>query len=418
MKKLKAIIIGCGQRGITYSNIMKNSSDKFEVVAIAEPIPERRNYVKEQWEIPEEMCFEDYNPLFKLGKIADFVIIANMDRDHFAATMKAIDLKYDILLEKPIAPTEEECRKLVDSANKNNVRVVICTVLRYTNMFKTLKKVIESGRIGKLVSINHEECVGNLHFSHSFIRGNWGNTERSSSMLLQKSCHDLDILYWLIGKKCKSIQSFGSLSYFKEENAPENAPQYCIEGCPHSEKCPYDAVKVYYDDKKNAWFRTTATMKPKPTDDDVLYTIKNSQYGKCVYKCDNDVVDRQTVNMIFADDILVNFTMNPFNKGGRFIHIMGTKGEIRTALHNDTPIEIYDFETKNKETVEMVGSDGINGGHGGGDTGLINDIYYYFNNKYEGFSVPTINDSLYSHLLVFAAEKSRLTNKIIDVSDL
>ena len=163
-----------------------------------------------------------------------------------------------------------------------------------------------------------------------FVRGNWGNSKRSSCMLLQKSCHDMDILQWLIGKKCKKVQSFGALSYFKEENAPKDAPDYCIQGCPKADTCPYNAVRLYLDDKENDWFRTTSTREANPTDEMVETALRTTQYGKCVFKCDNDVVDHQTVNMIFEDDITVTFTMNAFNKGGRFIHIMEQKGIARS----------------------------------------------------------------------------------------
>ena len=244
-----------------------------------------------------------------------------MDRQHFEPTMTAIDLKYDILLEKPIAPTKEECLEITKAAKKNNVKIVICTVLRYTSLFITLKDIIDSGKIGKVISINHEECVGNIHQTHSFVRGNWGNSERSSFMLLQKSCHDIDILQWLIGKKCVSVQSYGSLSFFTRENAPEDAAEYCIEGCKYADTCPYNAVKLYLDDKENGWFITTCTKLQEPTDEDVKKAISETQYGKCVFKCDNDVVDHQVVNMLFEDDITVSFTMNPFGKGGRYIHI-------------------------------------------------------------------------------------------------
>lgn len=417
MKKLKAILIGAGSRGITYTDVMHTLPEQFEVVAVAEPIESRRNHVKELHNIPEDKCFPDWKPLLALGKIADIAVIATMDRDHFAPAMEAISLKYDLLLEKPIAPEAEECKKIADAAQENGVKVVICTVLRYTDIFRQLKDLLDSGRIGKVMSINHEECVGNIHQSHSFVRGNWGNEGKSSNMLLQKSCHDIDILQWLIGKKCKKVQSYGTLSYFKEENAPAGAPDYCVQGCPAAETCPYNAVKIYLDDKDNSWFRTTCTRDANPDDEKVLAAITNTQYGKCVYKCDNDVVDHQTVNMLFEDDIMVTFTMNCFNKGGRFIHIMGTQGEIRASISGNSPIEIYNFQTKETESVPLYAQDGIKGGHGGGDTGIIDTLYEYLNGAYEGKSVPEIDESCYNHLIVFAAEKSRKTNTVVDFEE-
>lgn len=420
MKKLKVILIGAGGRGISYTDIMHKHPDKYEVVAVAEPIESRREHVKKLHNIPDDMCFEDYIPLLDKGKIADVALIATMDRQHFDPAMRAISLKYDLLLEKPITSTAEQCVKLTRAAKENGVKVVICTVLRYTNLFITLKNIIDSGKIGKVMAINHEECVGNIHQSHSFVRGNWGNSEESSDMILQKSCHDFDILQWLLGKKCKSVQSFGSLSYFKEENAPEGAPEYCIDGCPYSEKCRFDAVKLYLKNygSTSKWFREACTRICDPTDEDVEKAIRTTQYGKCVYKCNNDVVDHQTVNILFEDDITVTFSMNAFNMGGRHIHIFGTQGEIYASLDDDSnPIRVFDFNTGTENKIDSSGVDGIVGGHGGGDDGLIETLYDYITGTYKGKSVPDIEESCYNHLITFAAEESRIKNKLIDVDE-
>ena len=415
MKPIQVILIGAGNRGTTYTDIMAEMPEKFQVVAVAEPIESRRNHIKELHHLPADRCFTHYDQLLALGKIADLAVIATMDRQHFDPAMKAIQLKYDLLLEKPIAPTAEECVAIRKAADENHCKVVICTVLRYTRIYRMLKDIIASGKVGNVLSINHEECVGNIHQSHSFVRGNWGNEGRSSGMLLQKSCHDLDLLQWLLDKKCRHIQSFGTLTYFRKENAPEGAPEYCIQGCPHGETCQYNAIKLYLDEKSNSWFRTACTRLHAPTNADVEKAISTTQYGKCVFKCDNDVVDHQTVNMFFEDDVTVTFTMNCFNRGGRFIHIMGTKGEIRAALDSNSPIELYNIVTDSTESIPMTGSDGILGGHGGGDQGIIETLYEYLNGCYAGPSIPTIDESCYNHLLAFAAEQSRLTNTVVDV---
>ncbi len=417
MKKLKVILIGIGNRGKTYTDIMRGLPEQFELVAIADPIDDRRLHKQKRWGLPDDMVFTDWRPLLEKGKIADLAVIATMDREHFGPAMKCIELGYDLLLEKPIAPTLEECREITRAATEKGTKVVICTVLRYTRIFNAIKSVIDSGRLGKIMSINHEEGVGNIHQTHSFVRGNWGNAERSSDMLLQKSCHDVDILQWLIGKKCKKVQSFGMLSYFKEENAPEGAGERCLD-CPVATDCMYNAVKIYYDDKENNWFRTTSTHKVEPTDEDVMEALRTTQYGKCVYKCDNNVVDHQVVNMLFEDDITVTFTMNAFNKGGRFLHIMGTKGELRAAMDESTPITVYDFAADKTETVDSTkAKDGINGGHGGGDGGIIGALYAYLNGTYEGNSVPEIEESYYNHAIAFAIEEARKTGTIVDFDE-
>ena len=417
MKKLKVVLIGAGGRGTTYTNIMADNPDKFEVVAVAEPIDSRRKYIKEKHNLPEERCFTDWHPLFELGKIADMAIISTLDRDHFDPGMAAIGLGYDLLMEKPIAPTAEECNTLTAYAIEKNVKVVVCTVLRYTPFFITLKNIIDSGKIGDVMSINHEECVGNRHQSHSFVRGNWGNEGRSSCMLLQKSCHDTDILQWLIGKKCKKIQSFGNLSYFTEKNAPKGAPEFCIQGCPNGDKCMYNAVKMYVEDYTYLHWLKPEIPYDELTEEIAFDVITNTGYGRCVYRCDNDVVDHQTVNMLFEDDVTVTFTMNAFNKGGRYIHIMGTKGEIRAALDENEPIKVYLHESDTTEEIPMVGKDGIDGGHGGGDEGIIEALYMYLSGTYTGKSVPEIDTSNENHLIVFAAEESRKNNTVVDFDE-
>ena len=216
-KVLKVILIGAGNRGETYTDIMAQMSDKFKVIAVAEPIESRRNNIQKKHQIADNLCFEDWKPLLDLGKIADVAVISTMDKQHLEPTLKAISLQYDILLEKPVSPDPEECNKIADYAEQMGSKVIVCHVLRYTPFFITIKELINDGRLGDIISVNHEECVGNVHQSHSFVRGNWGNSKRSSCMLLQKSCHDMDILQWLIGKKCKKVQSLAPYPILKRK---------------------------------------------------------------------------------------------------------------------------------------------------------------------------------------------------------
>lgn len=416
MKKLKVILIGAGNRGERYTDIMADMPEKYEVVAVAEPIESRRKSIQRKHHIPDELCFTDAKELLAKGKIADVAVIATMDKEHYDFTMQAISLKYDLLLEKPVSPNPIECKRIADYADALGVKVVVCHVLRYAPFFITLKKAIMEGKIGDIISINHEECVGPTNKSHAFVRGNWGNSDRSSCMLLQKSCHDMDILQWLIGKKCKEVQSFGALNYFKKENAPQGSPEYCIEGCPVAESCPYDAVKMYLK-SKSSWLRTTCTREAEPTDEMVEKAIRTTQYGKCVFKCDNNVVDRQTVNLLFEDDITVTFTMNGFNKAGRYIHIMGTKGEIRGAMDDSTPITIYDLATNETTVIPIQSKDGIMSGHGGGDNGIVESFYDYIANGEKGISISDISTSVENHLIVFAAEKSRMEHSVVSFEE-
>lgn len=419
MEKKKLILIGAGMRGKSYTDTAFKMDGRFEVVAVAEPIDDRRNYIQRKHGLPDDMCFTTWEPLMEREKFADAVIIATMDRGHFAPAMAAIDKGYEILLEKPIAPTPEECIKIAEAANRKGVNVLVCHVLRYTPFFRLLKRTIDDGVIGKIVSIQHSEHVGNLHQSHSFVRGNWRNSEESSCMILQKSCHDLDILQWLIDKPCRRIQSFGSLTYFTAANAPSDAPERCIDGCSHADECYYNAVKIYLDDKKNGWFRTTATKKVAPTDADVELALRTTDYGKCVFKCPNNVVDHQVVNMEFEDGITVSFTMEAFNKGSRNTRIMGTKGEI-IANMSDDHITIYDFATRDYREIKIsdaFADESINGGHGGGDPKILDAFYELICGHKTGKSVCNVSVACDNHMLAFAAEASRISGKVIDVRE-
>lgn len=416
-KTLKVILIGAGSRGQAYTNLMQN--DKFKVVAVAEPESNEREYIKNLHNIPDEMCFETWEPLLDLEKIADVAIIATVDSMHYAPAMKAIERGYNLLLEKPVAPTAQECADIANAAKERGVKILVCHVLRYTKFFGKIKELINDGALGKVVSIHHSECVGNVHQSHSYVRGNWGNTAKSANMLLAKSCHDIDIIQWLIGSECKQVQSFGSLTYFTRDNAPCDSPEYCIDGCPHGEECYYNAVKLYLEDEKNLWFRNTCTKKVKPSNDEVEKVLRTTQYGKCVFKCDNDVVDHQVVNLEFENGAVASFNMCCFNKGGRFIRIMGTDGELYGDMEENM-INYYSFKTKKNKIInplEEMRDGSVVGGHGGGDEGIVGTLYKYLTEDYNGDMLSEIGISVYNHLITFAAEQSRLENRVINVEE-
>ncbi len=421
-KICKVIVIGAGSRGQGYTNIMADAPELFKVVGVAEPLDDRREYIKEKHGVAEENCFDTWEKILDVPKFADVAIISTMDRMHTEPALKALELGYDLLLEKPVAPTPEECALIVEKAKECGRKILVCHVLRYTPFFKTLKKLIKDGVIGDIVNIEHIEGVGHHHQSHSFVRGNWGNADKSSFMLLQKCCHDLDILQWLLDKECKRVQSFGSTMHFKRENAPEGSPEYCIEGCPVGEKCYYNAMKLYYDAKHNHWFRGAATLMPpgKDTDGEVLKALRTTQYGKCVYKCDNNVVDHQTVNMEFEGGTLISLTMSAFAGGGRRIRVMGTKGDLVANMHKpaNEAFQFYSFDTGKVDYLDIDYSavgDSITGGHGGGDAGIINDLYKYVMEDYNSEDLSEINVSAKNHMIVFAAEESRLNGTVVDV---
>lgn len=426
MKKLTAIVIGLGSRGCVYSNAMKKLEDKFQIVGLADPLATHLNTVKQWHNVPQEQCYSSWEEILDQPKMADFAVIATQDKMHLAPALKAIEKGYNILLEKPVAPTPEECAAIANAAEKKGVKVLVCHVLRYTNFYGRVKQLLLDGVIGDIMSLIAVEAVGNVHQSHSFVRGNWHKTSDSAPMILAKCSHDTDIIQWLIDKPCKKVQSFGSLTHFCKENAPEGAPKRCIDGgCPAADTCVYNAKRIYVDDHSDGnWMREVATAKFSidggvATDEETVAALKNNNYGMCVYQMDNDVVDHQVVNMEFEGGATANLTMNAFNKGGRYIRIFGTKGELYANM-GDAEISLYTFADQQHHQISVTAADGgfvagHGGGHGGGDIGIMNELYDYFTGEYDGYKAANISTSVKNHLLSFAAEESRLNNTVVDM---
>ena len=418
MKNLTAVVAGYGMRGDIYSRMLKKLSATTKIVAVAEPVDIRRSLAKEICGLDDDALYLDWKQIAEKPKMADFAIIGLQDADHYEAALAFIEKGYDLLLEKPMAVTPRQCKEITEAAEKKGVKVIICHVLRFTNFYCAIKDIIDSGKLGEIMSIECKEGVGNTHQSHSFVRGNWRNEGECTNMLIAKSCHDMDIIQWLVGKRCKRAHSFGSLSYFKAENKPEGAPERCIDGCPHGESCPYNAVKLYLDDKKNNWFRGAATLDlVAPSDEAVEKALREGPYGRCVFSCDNDVVDHQIVNLEFEGGCTVSFSMNAFNKGGRTISIYGTKGELDGVMGTGM-LKMFTFD--DRKTVEIdskaVGNS-IVSGHGGGDAGIIRDLVDYFGNGVKNKSLCDVRTSYENHLIGFAAEHSRRTGTVVDLEE-
>lgn len=403
MKKVTFAFIGMGGRGTKYSKIQFKYPDEMEIVAIADTRRCRLDAANEYLHLPEERLFDGADALLAQPKLADVLVIATQDAQHREHALKALEKGYDILLEKPIACTIEDCHEISEAAKKYGRRVIICHVLRYTPFYREIKRLIDEGAIGKVESIQATEQVGYYHYAHSFVRGNWHKMETSSPMILAKSCHDMDILLWLTGKKCLKVSSFGSLDYFKAENCPPCAPERCMDGCELD--CPFHAEKFYLS-RIPEW--PANILNPKPTEENIREALRTTDYGKCVFKMDNDVVDHQVVNMLLEGGATVSFTMCGFTElQKRNIFIMGTEGEIIGDM-KDRKIKVTRF---NKPPVEIdlnaICSDFT--GHGGGDSGMIYDVIRLFRgDDFDTSAITSIERSVESHYVAFAAEHSRI----------
>lgn len=257
-RPVTCVIIGAGNRGNTYANYAGRQPDEWQVVGVAEPIEYRNRKMAREYDIPSGQTFKTWEHVFERPKFADVAVITTPDNLHYGPAMEALRLGYDVLLEKVVAQRWEQCNDILQLAREKGRIVGVCHVLRYTSYFRFMKQLVDSGAIGDLVSVQHLEPVEHIHMSHSFVRGNWRNSKESNPILLSKSCHDLDILRWIIGRPCRRVSSFGSLTLFRKERAPAGAPMRCTDGCPAEEQCPYSALKIYLKGKSRLGHLTVA----------------------------------------------------------------------------------------------------------------------------------------------------------------
>lgn len=411
---MKIALIGAGQRGMVYAGYMAENFGE-EITAVVEPNEIRRNIAKEKFNIQIENVFTNSEEFFAKGRLADIVIIASMDRDHYEQVMKALDCGYDILLEKPISPNPEECFRIEKKAKELKRKITVCHVLRYTNFFSEIKHIIDSGKLGKVMTIQHAENIGNFHMAHSFVRGNWRNSEESSPIIMQKSCHDMDILVWLVGSGAKKISSFGSLDYFKEENAPEGSSTRCLD-CKIAPLCRFDAKKTYLE-VAGRWPATVLTRDQ--SEEGIVRALEEGPYGRCVYRCDNNVCDHQVSIIEFDNGVTATFHLSGFtNKIHRTIKVMCEDGDIYGDDVNATIIVTkYSSNGRYEGASREIHTDTGEGGHGGGDFGIVKDFIEGVKSKVAE-SRSSIERSIESHIMAYAAEKSRVENKIIIINEL
>ena len=407
MKPITAVILGAGSRGYSYAEYAMEYPEQLQIVAIAEPRADRREILARELNVPESNCFASWQELLAQEKMADCAFVCTLDDDHTAPAIRAMELGYHLLLEKPMSNTESECRAIVEAAKKYRRKLAVCHVLRYTPFFMKLRELIDRGEIGEVTTINQIENVGYWHQAHSFVRGNWRTLRETSPMILQKSCHDMDIILWLMGKDCVRVQSFGSLRHFTTENAPEGAPERCLDGCPHGESCPYYAPKLYLDMSRTGW--PVDVITTDLSEEGRRKALEEGPYGRCVYHCDNDVVDRQVVNLEFEGGAVATFTMTGLTADfSRQLKIFGTKGQIQADM-GTKEIVLHRFgEEKQRVPVEEAAS-----GHGGGDFGILRDFLKVLRDG--GESRTSAEISLQSHLICFAAEKSRNEHIVVEL---
>jgi len=416
LKPVTAVIAGAGGRGTTYARFAQEHPDRFKIVGFAEPILYRRQYMIDNYGVSANNVFLDWVDMAKQARMADVAIISTQDAMHMGPAVAFSALGYNILLEKPMAPNEADCHRIVKAVKEAKVMFAVCHVMRYTHYTQVLKQVIDSGAIGEVVSMQHLEPVGYWHQAHSFVRGNWRNEKESSFMLLSKSCHDMDWIRYIMGEPCESLSSFGTLKHFKRSEKPAAAGEAkrCLN-CAYEPQCAFSAKKIYLSrlaQGETGW--PVNVVAPEPTVETVTAALADGPYGRCVYECDNDVVDNQVVSMQFAGGRTAVFTMTAFNQAAnRKTRVFGTRGE----LYGDgDTIQVFDFLTDQTRTISTeMNEESAMGGHGGGDYGLMDRFVAAVAARDQAMILSGPDESLETHRMVFAAERARCDHKVVDL---
>lgn len=411
--KIRAALLGAGNRGaLAYAPYALRYPQELEIVAVAEPMAERREAFVRDYGIRSEDAVADWRELLARPRLADAAIICTQDRMHTEPTLLALKQGYHVLLEKPMSPEPSECVAMEHAAREADRLLTICHVLRYTPFWAAVKRVLDDKRIGDIMSVQLSENVGFYHIAHSFVRGSWSRKDDSSPMILAKSCHDMDILSWLIDRECIRASSFGSLGHFRAENAPAGSAARCIDGCAVEASCAYSALKQYLD--RPGWARYITSDSSLES---VVQALREGPYGRCVYRCDNDVVDHQVANFEFEGGVTATFSMSGFTHNiSRSIQVMGTKGELRGYMEKRA-FTVYDFVTGEQQEMTVAQS---SSGHGGGDEGIVRSFLQEVRGYGSGREgLTSASASVRSHFMAFAAEESRLSGgKPVDLREL
>jgi predicted dehydrogenase len=406
-RPISAITLGAGARGHVYGNFALAYPDHLRVVGVAEPSEARRAAYAALHDIPDAHCFADWEAVFARPKFADAVIVSTPDPLHIAPCLAALAAGYDVLLEKPIAATEAECRAVLAAAEASDRIVAVCHVLRYAPYFMHMRALIRAGAVGRLVSIQHMEPIGHAHMAHSYVRGNWRRSDAASPIILAKSSHDLDILRWLVGRPTRRVQAFGDLTWFRHENAPAGSTERCTGGCAVERDCPYSALRIYHEQRQRLYVFDLPAEEPA-RGDGILHALATTDYGRCVYRLDNDQCDHYTVNLQYDDDITATFSMEAFTPmSGRRTRVMGSHGYLDGDMRR---LEAHDFRTGEVTTWTsdvVEDDDDALSGHGGGDWRLVADFVQAVAHRDPSRLTSTLAESIESHLVAFACERSR-----------
>lgn len=407
------LIVGAGSRGSTFADWVRRHPEEAQVVAVAEPRDAYRERLADEHGVPPDRRYSDWREAVAAGRVADAVVIATLDREHTEPAIAFAEQGYAMLIEKPLAPTEEECVRIAAAVEEAGVVAAVAHVLRYTPYTRLLKQLLDDGAVGEIVSVDHLEPVGFWHQAHSYVRGNWRREEETGPMLLAKCCHDLDWLGYVIGDRCAAVSSFGGLAHFRSSERPAGAGERCVD-CSIEPMCPFSARRIYLEmaERGDTGWPVSVVAWP-PTPENVLRSLEDGPYGRCVWRCDNDVVDHQVVNLQYERGVTASLTMTAFTRmRDRETRIFGTRGEL---TGNGECIDVYDFLTRST-TRHEVGP--VASGHAGGDDGVMADFVAAAAAGDPALVPTSPAETLESHRIAFAAEAARREGRVVALEPL
>jgi predicted dehydrogenase len=408
--------VGAGNRGqLAYGAYALRHPEAVRFVAVAEPDEGRRQRFASSHGIPPDRQFRSWEELAERPQLTPALINATQDRTHCHSALALLAAGYDMLLEKPIAATAADCVAVAQAAEQHGRILQIGHVLRYAPFFRRIFDLVTSGRLGEIVSVDWRENLVYWHYAHSFVRGNWSNSQRAGPMILTKCCHDLDLLVWMFGP-CQRVASFGSLSHFRPERVGPEVPARCTDGCPVAEACPYYAPRLYlarFAENPDGFTVNAVTSERTPAG--IMRALESGPYGRCVYRCDNDVVDHQVVLLELASGLSINLTMQGASHvEGRTVRIDGRRA---TLLANESRHEIAVHDHLSSEET-VIHTARAAGGHSGGDEGLMGAfVAAVRGGPHSDGALTSARESMASHVLAFAAEQARVTGTPVDVAD-
>ncbi|HOX37866.1 MAG TPA: Gfo/Idh/MocA family oxidoreductase [Candidatus Brocadiia bacterium] len=425
---VSAVVVGAGHRALVYAAYAKHNPGEFRIVGVADPIERRRRQVAELYGIPPERCFATSEELASVPKFADAAINATMDDQHVPTSLPLLEAGYDILLEKPFATNEDEIWRLLKASRENGRKVMICHVLRYAPFYYAIRKKVADGEIGEIVNVQTIEHVSYHHMSVAFVRGKWNRKDVChSSMLMAKCCHDLDLVVWMkSGVAPRAVASFGCNMQFRPEKAPDGAGTRCLVDCRIEKECPYSAMKIYIDHPERWSFYVWSGLEhiPNPTLEQKVESLRtDNPHGRCMWRCDNEVVDHQSVAIEFEDGSTATHNMvGGSARPSRSIHLIGSKGEIQGVFEDNRFVIRHIDARPGREYSEQVvdltkGGDmhGAFGGHGGGDLRLVGDFVRFVRGAEPSIACTSVEDSVNGHLIGFSADRAMEEKRLVEL---